>query len=78
MSKKRVKKTKAVQCSIPGCDREAVHKKAKLCNRCYHWMNYWRDRSPTDIMERVHQIEFWQKRFTVLTPQNVVKLRKKA
>ena len=64
-------------CSIPGCSSPAVHKHAKLCNACYHWMYYWSNKTPTDVMRRVQQLEFWEKRMKVLMPANVRKLKAK-
>ena len=63
---------KVEKCNVPGCGRPAVHKKAQLCNRCYHWMYYWQGRTPTDIMARKQQLHFWAQRFDFIMPDAVV------
>ena len=68
---------KVERCHAPGCDRVVQHKKSGLCHRCYQWLWYWQGKSPTDVMARVHQIEFWSKRFEMLMPANVEPLAKK-
>lgn len=65
-------------CVAPGCDREIQHKKAQLCNRCYHWMFYWKDRTPTEVMERKQTLAFWAQRINMLMPNvEVINARSK-
>ncbi len=70
-----MKSPKKELCSIPGCNREVKYKQSQLCGRCYHWMYYWQQKSPTDVMRRLNQLEFWEKRMKVLLPANVRKVK---
>lgn len=49
-------------CQMPGCDNEATFKEAGVCNKCYHWLNYWKDKTPTQRMRRFKTLQFWATR----------------
>ena len=67
---------KIKKCRVRGCNNEAEHKESGLCKKCYAFMYYWNERSVTDKMKRIDQLEFWQKRANqLLLPQGVRKLR---
>jgi len=51
-----------IRCTMPGCDKAQKHKESGLCGRCYSWMYYWSNKSPTRKMKRLQQVQFWEKR----------------
>jgi hypothetical protein len=65
-------------CSIHNCDRHAVHKKAGLCNPCYHALWYWGKKTPTEVMQRKKKLQMFQSRLQVVQPNvNVLRLKEK-
>jgi len=73
MAKKIKQKPYKGDCRVEGCGREIQHAGAQMCNRCYSFANYWRNRTPTEKMKRMDLLDFWAKRaHSELLPQNVV------
>lgn len=64
-------------CRISGCDHPVAHKAARLCGRCYHFINYWKDKTPTQRMKRADQLHFWARRSEQILEEKVVPLRRK-
>ena len=69
-------KTK-VYCIVEGCFDERKYVQSGLCNACYHGMNYWRDRSPTDIVKRKRQIARLASRMDYMQPATRVASRRR-
>ena len=45
------------------CNEEPIHhKSAELCRKCYGFLYYWRDRTPTQMMQRMRTLQRWTNR----------------
>jgi len=53
-------------CEVPDCEDEV--KIRGLCAACYSGMRYWRDRRPTEILERRGKVNRLLSRFEVMQP----------
>lgn len=58
-------KTARGECQIPYCAREAVIR--SLCKRCYSAMDYWRKKTPTQMMRRQEKLRLWDSRMSQFT-----------
>lgn len=47
-------------CAFDGCGRDSAC--GGLCSACYAYMRYWKDRAPGDIINRIQQIQLWERR----------------
>lgn len=71
MSRKRKQR-----CTLPGCTNDAYYKEAKVCQCCYAFLYYWKQRSVTDKMKHVQRVGRWNERVAALIPQKVVRITK--
>lgn len=59
---------KKVYCGTSGCFEERVYVGAGLCAACYQGLRYWTGRTPTEIVQRMKQLDRLQGRMETMSP----------
>ena len=57
-----------VYCSVDGCFSERKYVESGLCAACYAGMYYWKDKTPTQVINRVKQLARLSSRMDSLMP----------
>jgi len=64
-------------CRVAGCTHPVKHKAARMCNACYSFANYWKNKTVTQRMKRADKLHFWARRSEeLLEDRKVVPIRK--
>lgn len=67
----RVKPKPSTICEMEGCENEAkVH---GLCFACYSYLNYWKKKTPGDIMRRIRKVRLFQNRLGTLASRGYIR-----
>ncbi len=71
--------SKKIYCMVDGCFDERKYVMSGLCKACYGGMYYWKNRTPTDIINRKKQIARLASRMDLMQPATrVIRRRRRA